>query len=148
MMLWRPWFAATLVSIGMQAGVPEDPRTNLDTARQKWESRKPSSYEFTIEVRCFCVGIAKTAPTFRVVVGKPSAVGELVEESRRFYDRYNTVDKLFAAIERSLATGRDRSSVQYDGGFGFPISANLDPRRDVFDDELYFRVTNFRAIEK
>lgn len=61
----------------------------------------------------------------------------------------NTIEKLFAAIDRSLPPyGETKSTVQYDGALGFPQVADLDPQRESIDDELYFRVTGFRVIEK
>jgi hypothetical protein len=123
-------------------------RDNLGKAQQTWETRKPSSYEFTIEVRCFCPGTAKTPPVYRVTAGKSTVVGELDAISQHFYESYNTVEKLFAAINRSLDRGQDRSTVEYDGDLGFPVLADLDPARNVIDDELYLRVTNFRVLEK
>ncbi|MGB2712590.1 MAG: DUF6174 domain-containing protein [Vicinamibacterales bacterium] len=130
----------------MQAG---EPRARLAEAQKTWEASKPRSYEFTIEVRCFCVGISKTPPSFRVVDGSPSPLGELDPEGQHFYKTRNTIEKLFAAIDRSLPPyGETESTVQYDGALGFPQVADLDPQRESIDDELYFRVTGFRVIEK
>jgi len=147
-MWWRLWFVPIGLAMGLQANQPDDLRTNLGNARQRWAAHKPASYEFTIEVRCFCVGIAKTPPTFRVKADKSTAVTELPGQSDRLYDHYNTVEKLFIAIDRSLTRGRDKSTVTYNEDLGFPEKADLDPLRNVFDDELYLRVTNFRVIEK
>jgi len=130
----------------MQAG---ELRARLAEAQKTWEASKPRSYEFTIEVRCFCVGISKTPPSFRVVDGSPSPLGELDPEAQQFYKSHNTVEKLFAAVDRSLPPyGGTKSTVQYDGTLGFPLVADLDPRPESIDDELYFRVTAFRVIAK
>jgi hypothetical protein len=142
---WQLWPVLTAVAVGI--GVQGGLRDNLVKAQQTWEARKPSSYEFTIEVRCFCPGVAKTPPVFRVTAGKSSVVGELDAISQAFYESYNTVEKLFAAISRTLDRRQDGSTVEYDGALGFPVLADLDPVRDAVDDERHFRVTNFRVLE-
>ena len=38
------------------SGQEKNLRADLADARRKWEERRPSSYEFTVEVRCFCYG--------------------------------------------------------------------------------------------
>ena len=124
-----------------------DLRVGLQAARAKWQQRQPSVYEFTLEARCFCIGIAKMPPTFRVRNGEPSTLTELDRDSATFYSRRDTIDKLFAAIEWSLNRGQDNSIVRYDEEFGYPLLAELDPQRSVVDDELVLRVTNFRVIE-
>jgi len=124
-----------------------DLRAGLQAARAKWQQRQPSAYEFTLEARCFCIGIAKTPPTFRVRNGEPSTLTELDRDSVTFYSRRDTIDKLFAAIEWSLNRGQDNSIVRYDEEFGYPLLVELDPQRSEADDELALRVTNFRVIE-
>ena len=39
-----------------------------------------------------------------------------------------------------------RVVVKYDRQLGYPIWADLDPRRDVIDDEVFFRVMGFRKL--
>ena len=125
-----------------------DLRVGLQAARTKWQQRQPSVYEFTLEARCFCIGIAKVPPTFRVRNGEPSTLTELGQDSATFYSRRDTIDKLFAALEWSLNQGQDNSIVRYDEEFGYPLVAELDPHRREVDDEVVLRVTNFRVIEK
>jgi hypothetical protein len=147
---WSLWVAMVVVSApGAPATTQEgDLRVDLAKAQATWQARKPASYEFTIEVRCFCLGIMRPPPTFRVVAGEPSPVATLGKDSQDLYGSYNTVEKLFAAIERSLTRGQYKSTVHYDDTFGFPVRADLDPQRYVHDEELYLRVSDFGVIEK
>lgn len=66
--------------------------------------------------------------------------------SQRLHDRYGTVEKLFARIRRALAASAYRVVVKYDRQLGYPIWVDLDPRRDVIDDEVFIRVTGFRKL--
>ena len=147
------WFLRLALIVALPAVRPIPPqagdlRAGLLEAQEKWQARKPPSYEFTLEVRCFCWGILKTPPSFRVVSGDPSPVGDLEGQPQEFYKSFNTVEKLFAAIDRSLASGHQKSTVQYDGELGFPLVADLDPSQVEDDDELYLRVTSFRVMKK
>jgi hypothetical protein len=147
--LREPLLAAVAALALIQSPTQSELRAALSTSRQTWEARKPATYEFAVEARCFCEGIARTPPVFRVTDGRAEVVGaELSPESRRFYEYYNTVDKLFIAIDRSLSRGEYKSRIQYDPDLGYPTLADLDPRGDVADDELYLRVTQFRTIER
>ena len=123
-----------------------DPLKDLTTAEALWRSKKPKSYEFTIEVRCYCVGLSEAPPSFRVTESRSIAISELDRVAFGAYDRYDTVEKLFAAIRRQLNFGRDKVAVQYDSDLGYPVVADLDPRLDGADDELFFRVANFRSV--
>lgn len=138
-------FAASHIDTSVQQ---KDLRVALADAQRRWEERRPSSYEFTIEVRCFCSGILKTPPRFRVTRGQPAAITELRAESEELYGSFDTVEKLFSALERSLSRGQYRSRVEYDEELGVPVKADLDPQRWVKDEELYFRVTGFRVIAR
>lgn len=123
-------------------------RAALADAQRKWEEGRPSAYEFTVDIRCFCGGLVRTAPRFRVIDGEPEAITELSAESQKLYSYFNTVEKLFGAIDRSLSRGQYKSTVKYDQQLGFPLSADLDPERLVKDEELYVRVSGFRVIER
>ena len=149
MTLWSLPVVVLVAASHIHASVQEkDLRVALADAQRRWEERTPSSYEFTVEVRCFCVGIEMTPPTFRVTRGEPAATRELSAASEKLYGSFNTVEKLFKALERSLSRGQYKSTVQYDEELGFPVKADLDPQRRVKDEELYFRVTRFRVIER
>jgi hypothetical protein len=136
---------ACSVSSGTWRDQEPSPETALREAEARWHARKPTSYEFAVEVRCFCGGLTKTPPRFAVTNGEPRSLQELEPDSRSVYEHYNTVEKLFAAIRRSLSLGKYRMIVQYDADLGYPVIADLDPRFEVADDELVLKVTEFRA---
>jgi Family of unknown function (DUF6174) len=85
--------------------------------------------------------------TFRVIGGNAEPPRDAGVLSQRFYDRYGTVEKLFAVIRRALAAQGHRVVVKYDRQLWYPIWADIDPRRDVIDDEVFFRVRGFRRLE-
>jgi hypothetical protein len=139
--------ALIVAHFGQQATPsPAAPLEELARAEARWQKQKPAAYEFDVEIRCFCQGLLQRPVTFRVHGADGQPVQELEAESRRTYGYYETVEKLFAAIRRSLAEGQYKVSVTYDPDLGYPTKADIDPRQNVADDELYFRVTAFKKI--
>jgi hypothetical protein len=90
---------------------------------------------------------AKALPRFRVVAGVSHALHEFDPHAQRVYESFGTVDNLFVAIRGRLSRGQYKAVVQYDPEYGYPVVADMDPREEVLDDELYFRVTEFRPLE-
>ena len=118
---------------------------DLNAAEQRWRKSRPEEYEFSIEVRCFCVGIVSAPPRYRVSGERPSAVPPVPPRASETYEHFNTVDKLFVRIRQTIQRGEHKVAVSYHESLGYLIVADLDPRDRVFDDELFFRIHNFSA---
>jgi hypothetical protein len=144
------WNAATVALmigwLGFQAGAQPTPLQALAQAEARWQQRKPSAYEFHLEVRCFCDGLLQRPVGFHVDGNEARPLQDLEAAARMTYEYYDTIEKLFAAIRRSLARGEYKVLVEYDPDFGYPVNADLDPKKMTFDDELFFRVSEFRKI--
>jgi hypothetical protein len=138
--------ALLAATLGSPVSQQVTPAGALAEAEARWQARKPAAYEFTIEVRCECSGQVRRPPGFRVAGTEAKPLQEMDAASRRFYDHYSTVEKLFAAIHRSITAGGYGIQVRYDPELGYPIVADLDPQRMVKDDELILRVTKFRRL--
>ena len=144
--------ALTLVVVihaaGMQTAAPPSTALKaLTEAEARWEQRRPSAYEFDVEVRCFCVGLLQKPVSFRVRNTEVRSLQDLGLDASRTYGYYDTVEKLFAALRRSLARGEYKVAIEYDADLGYPVKADVDPKQTTFDDELFFKVTSFRKIE-
>jgi hypothetical protein len=140
-----------VIAVAVVTGVGQQPTPSptsaldeLARAEAKWQQRKPSAYEFAVEVQCFCLGLLQKPVSFRVDGTGSRPLQDLSDDSRRLYSYYETVEKLFAAVRRSLSQGQYRVNVEYDPELGYPIKADIDPRQYVADDELMFKVTAFR----
>jgi hypothetical protein len=144
------WNAATLALmigwLGFQAGPQSTPLQALAQAEARWQQRKPAAYEFDIEVRCYCEGLLQRPVGFRVHGDEARPLQDLETAARVTYEYYDTIEKLFAAIRRSLARGEYKVLVEYDSDFGYPVKADLDPKEKTFDDEIFFRVSAFRKL--
>ena len=135
-----------VVSLASQTAPQAGASAALAKAEAQWQQHKPSAYEFSVEIRCFCSGLLQRPVSFRVTGATVLPLEELTPSSQQVYEHYNTIDKLFAAIRRAIAFGGHKIAVEYDADLGFPSHADLDPGERVADDELFFKVTGFRKI--
>jgi len=126
---------------------PSDPAAAVAAAEATWQKNKPSVYEFTIEVICFCP-IEKTPPTFRVTNGVPARVVAIDPKTSSMYDYYDTIEELFVVVKRFTARNGIRINVTYDAELGYPRTADLDQAENMADDEMRFNVTNFKVVTK
>jgi hypothetical protein len=116
----------------------------LITAERLWETSRPQSYEFTVDVRCFCGGLTTVPPRYSVTGTTATAVGPLAPWDGKTYSRFNTVEKLFLVVRQSMKSDGHRVTVSYDPDLGYPQVADLDPLVTAIDDEMFFRVIDFR----
>ena len=145
---WRTLVAVALV-VQLQPATPvwvdKDPLVALQKAEATWARSKPKTYQFTVEVRCFCP-VAARPVSFRVSGEKSELLDSLDDLTWNTYESYGSIDKLFVALDRVAAAKPFKMAVNYDRVLGYPIQADLDPREDTKDDELYLRVTAFKIL--
>jgi hypothetical protein len=128
----------------LQDPTEQGPAAALARAEAQWQSRGPKSYKFGVILSCFCF---PKGMSFRVVDGKPQLPRGADASTQRFHESWGTVELLFARIRRVIDNGGHRVVVRYHTELGYPIWADLDPRRDVIDDELFFRVSGFQKLD-
>jgi len=133
-----------------QAPSPEE---RLGAAAAKWSADKPTAYEFTLRLVCFCpvLALSREPIVFRVEDGKPSFVSGESVVAKAFgsptgMDKYATVERQFDFIRLELAKRHYRMEVQYDQNLGFPTLIAIDPERNVADDEITLRIEGFRVL--
>ena len=137
--------AAAAVTVGACDG-PTAPERQLQAARLKWERTRPAAYAITIARYCFC------APGGGPVI---VSVRDGVVESRTYVDNgaavaptdagnFPTVDGLFEVIEDAHRQEADAINASYDPARGFPVFISIDYVREMADEELSYRTTNFQ----
>ena len=132
------------MAANLSAQQEPSPAAALAAAEARWQARKPHAYQFNVEVRCFCPYSDKVPTLVRVVNGVTQKVEGLDTMAQLMYASHGSVEKLFEAIRRHISFGQYKIAVEYDREFGFPVVGDLDPRLEVDDDELFFRVWNFK----
>ena len=140
---------AALVSLTALAACSEltGPKAELTDARERWESRRPSHYQYNYQQTCFCHYESTRAVTIRVVNGAVTAAWYLSDNSpvpAQYLVFYPTVDELFETIDRAIAQDAERLEVEYDRRTGHPTRIDIDYDDRMADDELSIRAWELR----
>jgi len=123
----------------------EELLVGLGKARELWEASGVPSYQFQIEVQCFCQ--EEYRGPFDVLVEDGVVVEALRngEPAAGFRPSdYFTVAGLFATVDRFAYS--DGITVDYHPEFGFPVVIDADPERDTIDDELRIVIHSFEEV--
>ena len=120
--------------------------------QDKWEGQNINHYRYTVAVSCFCP-FAFVEVTYEVQNGQ--VVGQSVQSSpdnpvdeaqvSDFYQSYNTIEKVFDYLEEAINEA-DRTSIEYDPTYGFPIDVAIDWIELAADDEIYLTISNFEVL--
>ena|SRR2546422_6930370 len=140
-----------LCSVAMAAQAPS-PEDQLAAAEAKWAANKPTVYEFTLKMICFCPppppGTSGAEPiVFRVENGVGSLTGAWADrpQARQGLEKYSTVENQFAFIRAELAKRPYRAEIEYDD-LGYPRRVYIDPKPNVADEEYGFEVQGFTTL--
>jgi hypothetical protein len=117
-----------------------------------WESMGSRDYTFLLKATCFCP-LGRVSPVvIEVRDGKATSVTYVGDNPPdvfypELFEEYNTIEKLFAKIQEWIEKGPESFAAEYDEEFGYAKGLSVDPRKNVFDDEFYFRVDNFEMLK-
>lgn len=141
------WFLAAC-TVFSGPGNKDDIRSELATARARWNSSGVASYEYVLQQKCFCVlGGQKVRVT--VLQGVVTAAvhetsGQPV--SPQFMPAFVTVERLFELIEDGFRRKAHRIEATYDAQHGFPADFFIDYNQNIADEELGYSATQFRPF--
>lgn len=127
-----------------------DRRSELERRRQQWERQGIDSYEYELNIACFCpyfgpVQITVRADTVAALAfDPPPDLPPPTEAQSAFYDR--TVDDLFDVIERAFRQGADDLEVEYHDALGYPTRISIDYYENALDDEIGYTVYSLTPL--
>jgi hypothetical protein len=156
----RSWFLALLVTFFLAVALVwyiwagAAPRTSAndkpaDTPAALWESQAVDDYRYTLQVGCFCL-VDVTRPV--IVEVKDGQVASITyaddgtAADPALFERYDSIDNLFAVINEAEAQEPARLDVTYDEATGVPQSIVIDISEQMADEELYLEVSDFEAL--
>lgn len=122
--------------------------SELESNRERWALKGPSSYQFTFKQVCFCDLAARAARvTVRDgVITEASNVetGAVIDPSSH---HLKTIEGLFDEIEEELRQDT-RITVSYDPQDGHPVSASFDRLRhgSNADEDSSFTVEDLQPL--
>ena len=142
----------TLVLAGCAAmGSALDNQSEIEQNKEKWQDAGISHYSFHLFISCFCIFVEDMPLIIEVqdgeVVSMEFESGKEIDPSLlELFERYATIDRVFAEVEAGLNGAADNVVVQYDPTYGFPTEVTLDFEEQVADDELYLTLSNVEEL--
>jgi len=126
-------------------------QSEIERNQQKWQDANVSHYRYHLTLGCFCV-FSQDMPLIievqegQVVSMEYQSGNEIDAGSRELFDKYATIDSIFAELEADLNGAADKVVVEYDPTYGFPTKADIDFIEEAIDDELYLSLANFEEL--
>jgi hypothetical protein len=73
--------------------------------------------------------------------------GKAIDDANReLFDKFATIDRIFAEIDADLAGAADEVTATYDPTYGFPVEVTIDYVKEATDEERYLTVSDFEAL--
>ena len=140
-----------LVLTACAAGVASGSQTEIGQNKDKWQDANISHYRYELYISCFCVFNEDMPLIIEVqdgnVVSMEFQSGKEIDPSLlELFDKYATIDRIFAEVEAGLNGAADNVVVKYDPTYGFPTEVTIDVEQQAADDELYLTISNFEAL--
>ena len=126
-------------------------QSEVEQNKEQWQNANISHYRYNLHISCFCVFVENLPLVIEVQDGEVVSMefqngAEIDPSLRELFDKYATIDRLFAEIEAGLNGAADKVTVEYDATYGFPTKADFDFEEMAADDELYLTISGFEAL--
>lgn len=140
-----------LVLTACAAGVASGSQTEIGQNKEKWQDANISHYRYELFISCFCVFNEDMPLIIEVQDGKVVSMefqsGKEIDPSLlELFNKYATIDRIFAEVEAGLNGAADNVVVKYDATYGFPTEVTIDVEQQAADDELYLTISNFEKL--
>jgi hypothetical protein len=113
-----------------------DIRKTLDRNFESWKEKEPISYSYKVQSGCML------ASSSNVLVIDGFALFEHENE----HDFEITIDEMFNKAKKGI-TQAASIELKYDSMYFFPTSIKVDWDKDIYDDECFYYISNFKVIE-
>jgi hypothetical protein len=126
-------------------------QSEIEQNKEKWQDANISHYRYNLYISCFCVFVENMPLVIEVqdgaVISMEFQNGNEIDPSLlELFDKYATIDRLFAEIEADLNGAADKVTVEYDPTYGFPTEVTIDFVEEATDDELYLSLSDFEEL--
>jgi len=126
-------------------------QSEIEQNQGKWQDAGISHYRYHLSISCFCVFTQDMPLIIEVQDGKVISMeyqsGKAIDPSLlELFEKYATIDRVFAELEADLNGAADEVTVKYDPTYGFPTEVTIDVEKQATDDELYLTLSNFEKL--
>src|ERR1044072_481658 len=108
----------------------------IEQNQEKWQDASISHYRYHLSISCFCVFTQDMPLILEVRDGKVVSMeyqnGNKIDPSlTELFEKYATIDRVFAELEAVLNGAADEVIVKYDPTYGFPTEATIDVEKQA-----------------
>ena len=127
-------------------------QSELDQNWQKWQDADISHYRYNLAISCFCV-FSQDMPLIievqdgQVVSMEYTSGNEIDPSSREYFQRFETIDRLFEQLQKDIGGEADEVVVTYNATYGFPEEVKIDYVLEATDDELWLTISDFEPLQ-
>lgn len=127
-------------------------QSELDQNWQKWRDANISHYRYKLAISCFCV-FSQDMPLIievqdgKVVSMEYSSGNEIDAANREYFERFETIDRLFEQLQKDIGGEADEVVVTYNETYGFPEEVKIDYVLEATDDELWLTISDFEPLQ-
>jgi len=128
--------------------------SELSRNQTKWERAGIQDYRYELFVSCFCAFVERMPITVEVRGGKTVSMtykdgSPLSAEDMQidFFQRFSTLEGLFADLGSGQASKAEGLEVSYDPTYGFVSQMNVDQIQMAADDEYSVQISNFQPLQ-
>ena len=121
-------------------------KSELNRAREIWNSAQIQNYSMDERVSCFCGGLlewkvfVKNGTKDKVEYDESQAFGQTYDD---IFKQARTVEDVFDFIEELLSRDLASLIIEYDKIYDFPNLVSIDYNENIADDEIAYSYTNF-----
>ena len=124
-----------------------DEEAQMEKSRQVWNAQGIDDYRMTVRISG---GLLGGSAVIEVRDGVPVSVqpaeGGPQHLPMSAFAGYDTVEELFAVLERAFDRDVHDVEATYDPTLGLPLSVSIDPMEDAIDEEHGFSVVGFTKL--
>ncbi|HLL52122.1 MAG TPA: DUF6174 domain-containing protein [Myxococcaceae bacterium] len=122
--------------------------SELNSARARWNGKKPAAYSFVLQWGCFCPQEHLRPTRILVRDGVIQSVTDAETGAAADPEVRNalTVEALFDRVQEAYTRNAESVEATYDPTYGFTASVRIDYRRTTADDELSWTAKDFTVV--
>ncbi|HUF00028.1 MAG TPA: DUF6174 domain-containing protein [Anaerolineales bacterium] len=137
----------TACSVGNALGS----QSEIEQNKEKWQDANISHYRYYLSISCFCIFSQDMPLVIEVqdgeIVSMEYQSGKEIDPANlELFEKYATIDRLFAELEADMNGEADKVMVEYDSTYGFPTQVTIDFVEEATDDELYLTISNVEEL--
>ncbi|MFB2896685.1 DUF6174 domain-containing protein [Aerosakkonemataceae cyanobacterium BLCC-F50] len=116
--------------------------------QELWAKQKLRNYRYTLRVSCFCPTDLTQPVNINVRSGRTASITPETSRNRvnrEFFQKYDSIDKLFEIIRSAIAQNAYKVDVKYHPSLGYPTQITIDYNKQMADEELFLTINSLEA---